>query len=46
MYSFCRILLPRDQREYYNDRINFKNEHDLNLSEAATLPPLFGNTFI
>ena len=29
--SFCRILLPRDQREYYNDRINFKNEHDLNL---------------
>ena len=29
--SFCRILLPWDQREYYNDRINFKNEHDLNL---------------
>ena len=29
--SFCRILLPRDQREYYNDRINFKNETDLNL---------------
>ena len=29
--SFCRILLPRDQREYYNDRINFKNENDLNL---------------
>jgi predicted P-loop ATPase len=29
--SFCRILLPRDQREYYNDRINFKNEADLNL---------------
>ena len=29
--SFCRILLPRDQREYYNDRINFKNEQDLNL---------------
>ena len=29
--SFCRILLPREQREYYNDRINFKNEHDLNL---------------
>ena len=29
--SFCRLLLPRDQREYYNDRINFKNEHDLNL---------------
>ncbi len=29
--SFCRILLPRDQREYYNDRINFKSENDLNL---------------
>ena len=29
--SFCRVLLPREQREYYNDRINFKNEHDLNL---------------
>jgi hypothetical protein len=29
--SFCRILLPRKQREYYNDRINFKNESDLNL---------------
>jgi hypothetical protein len=29
--SFCRILLPRQQREYYNDRINFKNESDLNL---------------
>ena len=29
--SFCRILLPFDQRDYYNDRINFKNEHDLNV---------------
>ena len=29
--SFCRILLPRDLRDYYNDRINFKNEQDLNL---------------
>jgi len=29
--SFCRILLPRELREYYNDRINFKNEADLNL---------------
>ena len=29
--SFCRMLLPREQREYYNDRINFKNESDLNL---------------
>ena len=29
--SFCRILLPRELRDYYNDRINFKNEQDLNL---------------
>ena len=29
--SFCRILLPVDLREYYNDRINFKNETDLYL---------------
>ena len=29
--SFCRILLPQHLRDYYNDRINFKNETDLNL---------------
>ena len=29
--SFCRILMPRELQEYYNDRINFKNEADLNL---------------
>ena len=29
--SFCRILMPRDLQDYYNDRINFKNEQDLNL---------------
>ena len=29
--SFCRILMPRDLLDYYNDRINFKNEQDLNL---------------
>ena len=29
--SFCRILMPRELQEYYNDRINFKNEQDLNL---------------
>ena len=29
--SFCRILLPLHLRDYYNDRINFKNETDLNL---------------
>ena len=29
--SYCRILLPRQLREYYTDRMNFKNESDLNL---------------
>ena len=29
--SFCRLLLPYELRDYYNDRINFKNETDLNL---------------
>lgn len=29
--SFCRILLPLHLRDYYNDRISFKNETDLNL---------------
>ena len=29
--SFCRILMPRDLQDYYNDRINFKNENDLNI---------------
>ena len=29
--SFCRILMPRELADYYNDRINFKNEQDLNL---------------
>ena len=29
--SFCRVLLPKELRDYYNDRINFKNETDLNL---------------
>ena len=29
--SFCRLLLPSDLQDYYNDRINFKNENDLNL---------------
>jgi len=29
--SFCRILLPQELREYYNDHTSFKNESDLNL---------------
>jgi len=29
--TFCRLLLPRELQDYYNDRINFKNEADLNL---------------
>ena len=33
--SFCRILMPRDLLDYYNDRINFKNEQDLNLGLSS-----------
>ena len=33
--SFCRILLPNEQREYYNDRINFKNDNDLNIGLSS-----------
>ena len=33
--SFCRILLPRDLQDYYNDRINFRNEQDLNLGLSS-----------
>ena len=33
--SFCRILLPRHLQDYYNDRINFKNENDLNLGLSS-----------
>ena len=29
--SFCRILLPPELRDYYNDRISFKNDTDLSL---------------
>ena len=29
---FCKILLPRELRDYYNDKINFKNEFDLNIA--------------
>ncbi len=29
--SFCRILLPHALRDYFNDRINFKNDADLNM---------------
>ncbi len=29
--SFCRILMPSNLLDYYNDRLNFKNENDLNL---------------
>lgn len=33
--SFCRILLPKELGDYYNDRINFKNESDLNLGLSS-----------
>ena len=29
---FCKILLPPALRDYYNDKINFKNEFDLNIA--------------
>ena len=33
--SFCRILLPPELRDYYNENINFKNEADLNLGLSS-----------
>jgi len=29
---FCKTLLPPELRDYYNDKINFKNEFDLNIA--------------
>ena len=29
---FCKIILPPELRDYYNDKINFKNEFDLNIA--------------
>ena len=29
---FCKILLPPELRDYYNDNLNFKNEFDLNIA--------------
>ncbi len=29
---FCKIILPLELRDYYNDKINFKNEFDLNIA--------------
>ena len=29
---FCKILLPKELRDYYNDKLNFKNEFDLNIA--------------
>ena len=29
---FCKILLPQELRDYYNDKLNFKNEFDLNIA--------------
>ena len=37
--SFCRLLLPPELMNYYNDRINFKNESDLNLGLSSTRLP-------
>lgn len=30
--SFCRIILPKELRAYYNENINFKNDNDINLA--------------
>ena len=29
---FCKTLMPMELRDYYNDKINFKNEFDLNIA--------------
>ena len=29
---FCKTLLPPELRDYYNDKLNFKNEFDLNIA--------------
>ena len=29
---FCKMLLPEELRDYYNDKLNFKNEFDLNIA--------------
>ena len=29
---FCKILLPPELRDYYNDKLNFKNEFDMNIA--------------
>ena len=29
---FCKTLLPQELRDYYNDKLNFKNEFDLNIA--------------
>ena len=29
---FCKIILPPELRDYYNDKLNFKNEFDLNIT--------------
>ena len=30
--SFCRLILPRELRAYYNENINFRNDNDINLA--------------
>ena len=32
---FCKIILPPELRDYYNDKINFKNEFDLNIARTS-----------
>ncbi len=30
--SFCRLILPKELRAYYNENINFRNDNDINLA--------------
>lgn len=33
--SFCRIILPKELRIYYNENINFRNDNDINLALSS-----------
>lgn len=33
--SFCRIILPKELRTYYNENINFRNDNDINLALSS-----------
>lgn len=33
--TFCRMILPRELRRYYNENINFKNQTDITMSLSS-----------